>query len=189
VTRERASTEAGERRQDAGPAAEHEGRQAARDARQAQARVQVSGDHMARGVDARQTVAPRANPIERRPMRFSFFAAIMLAAGVALGPPAHADTLACPTSGGASFLTDYPSSCGMTASEELGDSITQMSGGGTTLMLPAVPRNPEGIMPAIASLVGHVAESPTALTDASGLSTGVQNCCGRFSYRWSPTRK
>lgn len=92
-------------------------------------------------------------------MKLSYIAALLLAAGLTIAPLAHADTLAYPSPDAASFMVDYPSSWELTPGEAVGDYLTLMSDGGTTLMLRTVPGNAEEFQQTIKDSITYVQEN------------------------------
>lgn len=92
-------------------------------------------------------------------MKFAYPASLMLAAALTLSPMAHADTLAYPSPDAASFMVDYPSSWELTPGEAVGDYLTLISEGGTTLMLRTVPGNSEEVQQAVKDSITYVQEN------------------------------
>lgn len=100
-------------------------------------------------------------------MKVSLIASLLLAAGLTLAASAHADTLAYPSSDAASFVVDYPASWEMTPGEAVGDYLTLISDGGTTLMLRTVPGTSEEVADAVKESITYVQENykDVALSD------------------------
>lgn len=92
-------------------------------------------------------------------MKLSFVASLLLAAGLTLAASAHADTLAYPSPDAASFVVDYPSSWEMTPGEAVGDYLTLMSEGGTTLMLRTVEGDADTVQQAVKDQIEYVHEN------------------------------
>lgn len=100
-------------------------------------------------------------------MKVSLIASLLLAAGLTMAASAHADTLAYPSPDKASFVVDYPSSWEMTPGDAVGDYLSLISDGGTTLMLRTVPGNSEEVTDAVKESITYVQENykDVALSD------------------------
>ena len=92
-------------------------------------------------------------------MKFPYLASVLLASALTLAPLAHADTLAYPSPDAASFMVDYPSSWELTPGEAVGDYLTLMSEGGTTLMLRTVSGKSEEVEQAVKDSIAYVQEN------------------------------
>ena len=92
-------------------------------------------------------------------MKFPYLASVLLASALTLAPLAHADTLAYPSPDAASFMVDYPSSWELTPGEAVGDYLTLMSDGGTTLMLRTLPGKSEEVEQAVKDSIAYVQEN------------------------------
>lgn len=114
-------------------------------------------------------------------MKFSSIASLLLAAGMTLAVSAHADTLAYPSSDAASFLIDYPSSWEMTPGDSVGDYLTLISDGGTTLMLRTVPGNSEEVADAVKESITYVQENYKDVALSEPTDSTQQGLTGFFT--------
>jgi len=92
-------------------------------------------------------------------MKVSFVASLLFAAGLSLTASAHADTLAYPSPDAASFVVDYPGTWEMTPGEAVGDYLTLMSSGGTTLMLRTVEGDSDTLQTSVEESIEYVHEN------------------------------
>jgi hypothetical protein len=94
-------------------------------------------------------------------MKSVFLATSMLAAGLFLAAPAHADTLAYPGPDNASFIIDHPSEWAVEPGENVGDYVTLAAPTGAVLQLRTVPASDDAMEQAIAENVEYLQQTFT----------------------------
>jgi hypothetical protein len=114
-------------------------------------------------------------------MKSSLIASLLFAAGLTLAASAQAGTLAYPSPDKASFVVDYPASWEMTPGEAVGDYLTLMSEGGTTLMLRTIPGNEEEMQQAVKGSIEYVQESYKDVALSEPADSTQQGLSGFFT--------